>query len=39
VELRDRAEHAIRRFHALELANGGDPVIDYDCAPTTEHIR
>jgi hypothetical protein len=39
VELRDRAEHAIRRFHALEVANGGDPVIDYDCAPTTEHIE
>lgn len=39
MELRDRAEHAIRRFHALELANGGDPVIDYDCAPTTEHIE
>lgn len=39
MELRDRAEHAIRRFHALELANGGEPVIDYDCAPTTEHIE
>lgn len=39
MELRDRAEHAIRRFHALEVANGGDPVIDYDCAPSTEHIE
>lgn len=38
-EERDRAEHAIRRFHALEVANGGDPVIDYDCAPTSEQIE
>lgn len=35
---RDRAEHAIRRLHALEVASGGDPVIDYDCGPTTETV-
>lgn len=36
VELRNRAEYAIRRFHALEIANGNAPIIDYDCAPTDE---
>jgi hypothetical protein len=33
MELRDRAEDAIRRFHALGARLGGDPIIDYDCAP------
>ncbi len=33
---RDHAELAIRRFHALEVTGGGDPVIDYDCAPTSD---
>lgn len=31
--LRDRIESAIRRWHAFELQQGADPVIDYDCAP------
>jgi hypothetical protein len=39
VELRNRAEHAIRRFHALEVANDAAAVIDYDCAPTEETIE
>jgi len=38
VLLRDRVERAVRRWHSLELANGQDPVIDYDCAPTKEKL-
>ncbi len=37
--LRDRVERAVRRWHSLELANGQDPVIDYDCAPNGESIE
>jgi len=32
-ELRDRVEEVIRSWDALEVARGGRPVIDYDCAP------
>jgi hypothetical protein len=39
VRPRDAAEHAIRRFHALEIVTGADPVIDYDCAPTDEVVQ
>jgi len=38
VQLRDRVELAVRRWHAFELLHGGDPVVDYDCAPTTQDI-
>lgn len=39
MQLRDQAEHAIRRWHALEEGAGASPVIDYDCAPPTEQIE
>jgi hypothetical protein len=39
VLFRDRVEDAVRRWHALELTRGRDPVIDYDCAPTDESVE
>jgi hypothetical protein len=39
VLFRDRVEGAVRRWHALELTRGRDPVIDYDCAPTDESVE
>lgn len=39
MKLRDRAELAIRRFHALETSSGGDPVIDYDCTLVPEDVE
>ncbi|MCA1708959.1 MAG: hypothetical protein LC808_39060, partial [Actinobacteria bacterium] len=39
MQLRDQAEHAIRRWHALEETSGAAPVIDYDCAPPNEPIE
>ena len=38
MRLRDRVEHAIRRWHAFEEAQGADPVIDYDCAPPNQPV-
>ncbi|MCA1675193.1 MAG: hypothetical protein LC799_24370 [Actinobacteria bacterium] len=38
MQLRDHVEHAIRRWHVFEEAQGGDPVIDYDCAPPTKPV-
>lgn len=39
MQLRDQVEHTIRRWHALEEASGGAPVIDYDCAPPSNPIE
>jgi len=37
--LRDRVERAVRRWHSLELVDGRDPVIDYDCAPADDTVE
>jgi hypothetical protein len=36
--LRDETEQVIRAWHAHEIARGGQPVIDYDCAPTDSPV-
>jgi hypothetical protein len=38
VSLRDDVEQVIRAWDAHEIARGGQPVIDYDCAPTSEPV-
>ena len=38
MQLHDHVEHAIRRWHEFEVAQGTGPVIDYDCAPPNEQI-
>lgn len=38
MQLRDQVEHAVRRWHVLEQAQGAERIIDYDCAPPSEHI-
>lgn len=38
MQLRDHVEHAVRRWHAFEEAQGADPVIDYDCAPPNQPV-
>lgn len=38
MQLRNQIEDAIRRWHVFEETCGGDPIIDYDCAPTEKSI-
>jgi hypothetical protein len=38
VSVRDDVEQVIRSWDAHEIARGGQPVIDYDCAPTTHPV-
>lgn len=38
MQLRDEAEHAIRRWHALEVARDAPHVIDYDCSGGAEGV-
>ncbi|WP_157963551.1 hypothetical protein [Actinocorallia populi] len=38
MNLRDEAETVLRAWDALERGRGGEPVIDFDCAPTDAQI-
>lgn len=38
MSLRDDVERVIRAWDAHEIARGGQPVIDYDCAPTSQAV-
>jgi hypothetical protein len=39
VSLRDDVEQVIRAWDAHENGRGGQPVIDYDCAPTADPVK
>lgn len=39
MNLRDEAERAIRAWNAHEIARGSNPVVDFDCHPTSDDVQ